>query len=138
MAMTKRRYKVLPMFASPLEEQLEFGQGHGNDSYEHDSQSGAELTYEKDGGTTVVVQLRRALRRLPIFREREEASSIELFYDLFFVANLTSFTNVHSIDDFTGMSTIPPSHANLQILTIRQRLNPISASSRSSGSTGCK
>lgn len=35
----------------------------------------------------------------PAFRERKEASSIELFYDLFFVANLTSFTTVHAIDD---------------------------------------
>lgn len=42
--------------------------------------------YEQDGST-------------PAFREREEASSIELFYDLFFVANLTSFTTVHAIDD---------------------------------------
>lgn len=42
--------------------------------------------YEQDGST-------------PAFREREEASSIKLFYDLFFVANLTSFTTVHAIDD---------------------------------------
>ncbi|KAL8717240.1 MAG: hypothetical protein Q9225_005493 [Loekoesia sp. 1 TL-2023] len=35
----------------------------------------------------------------PAFPKREEARSIELFYDLFFVANLTSFTTVHPIDD---------------------------------------
>ena len=41
---------------------------------------------------------------MPTFREREEASSIELFYDLFFVANLSSFTTNHSIDDAKSMS----------------------------------
>ncbi|KAI4089537.1 MAG: hypothetical protein LQ339_008530 [Xanthoria mediterranea] len=41
----------------------------------------------------------------PAFREREEASSIELFYDLFFVANLTSFTTVHAIDDKETISS---------------------------------
>ncbi|KAI4234389.1 MAG: hypothetical protein LQ349_003827 [Xanthoria aureola] len=48
--------------------------------------------YEQDGST-------------PAFREREEASSIELFYDLFFVANLTSFTTVHAIDDKETISS---------------------------------
>ncbi|KAL8814075.1 MAG: hypothetical protein Q9223_006675 [Gallowayella weberi] len=41
----------------------------------------------------------------PTFRSREEASSIELFYDLFFVANLTSFTNIHPIDDQQTISS---------------------------------
>ncbi|KAL8804118.1 MAG: hypothetical protein Q9182_002751 [Xanthomendoza sp. 2 TL-2023] len=41
----------------------------------------------------------------PTFRTRDEASSIELFYDLFFVANLTSFTNIHPIDDQQTISS---------------------------------
>jgi hypothetical protein len=36
------------------------------------------------------------------FSQREEASKIELFYDLFFVANLTTFTAVHEINDRKG------------------------------------
>lgn len=138
MATTKRRYKALPLFASPLEEHLEHYQGHEYDSDEQRSHSGAELTLGKGGATTEAHQTRPDLYRMPMFREREEASSMELFYDLFFVANLSSFTGVHSIDDVTSMPTITSSHLNPQVLTTRQRLNPTSASSRSSGSTGCK
>lgn len=38
----------------------------------------------------------------PIFKHRHEASPIDLFYDLFFVANLATFTANHEID--TGES----------------------------------
>jgi hypothetical protein len=34
----------------------------------------------------------------PIFKHHHEAASIELFYDLFFVANLATFTANHEID----------------------------------------
>lgn len=37
--------------------------------------------------------------KLPPFKHRHEASTIELFYDLFFVANLATFTNNHEIVD---------------------------------------
>jgi hypothetical protein len=36
------------------------------------------------------------------FFQRVEASKIELFYDLFFVANLTTFTAVHEVNDRKG------------------------------------
>jgi len=39
----------------------------------------------------------------PMFKHHHEATSIELFYDLFFVANLATFTANHEID--TGEST---------------------------------
>lgn len=44
---------------------------------------------------------RREQRReqQPHFRAHHEASSIELFYDLFFVANLATFTTNHPIDN---------------------------------------
>ncbi|KAL3420975.1 hypothetical protein PVAG01_07420 [Phlyctema vagabunda] len=35
------------------------------------------------------------MRETPEFRRYEETTNIELFYDLFFVANLTTFTDVH-------------------------------------------
>lgn len=35
----------------------------------------------------------------PVFKKHREASSIELFYDLFFVANLATFTANHEISD---------------------------------------
>lgn len=37
--------------------------------------------------------------KLPPFKHRSESSTIELFYDLFFVANLSSFSGNHEIVD---------------------------------------
>jgi hypothetical protein len=37
------------------------------------------------------------LDELPAFERHEESTAIELFYDLFFVANLTTFSNIHEI-----------------------------------------
>ena len=37
--------------------------------------------------------------RAVVFKTRHESTAIELFYDLFFVANLTVFTDKHEIDD---------------------------------------
>lgn len=34
----------------------------------------------------------------PQFRRSEKTTNIELFFDLFFVANLTSFTNLHEVN----------------------------------------
>jgi low temperature requirement protein LtrA len=34
----------------------------------------------------------------PQFQHYEETSNIQLFFDLFFVANLTSFTNAHEVN----------------------------------------
>jgi low temperature requirement protein LtrA len=41
----------------------------------------------------------------PKFRVHHEASSIELFYDLFFVANLATFTSNHPIDDPSSLAS---------------------------------
>src|SRR3954453_20086996 len=35
---------------------------------------------------------------LPQFVQHEESTTIELFYDLFFVANLTTFSDVHEVN----------------------------------------
>lgn len=40
----------------------------------------------------------------PLFREHHEANSIELFSDLFFVANLATFTANHDIENAQGKS----------------------------------
>lgn len=39
------------------------------------------------------------LYELPAFERHEESTAIELFYDLFFVANLTTFSGIHEIND---------------------------------------
>ena len=83
----KLRYRALPLIASPLVQHDEV------QSHDH----GSEYSSTLKGGEAVTVRGAHD-KGVPAFREREEASSIELFYDLFFVANLTSFTNVHAID----------------------------------------
>jgi hypothetical protein len=42
------------------------------------------------------------LDNVPVFKPHREASTIELFYDLFFVANLTVFTKNHEINSGHG------------------------------------
>lgn len=43
------------------------------------------------------------LRETPEFKRYEEATNIELFYDLFFVANLTTFTDAHEINEIAAL-----------------------------------
>ena len=48
----------------------------------------------------------------PIFRHQREASAIELFYDLFFVANLASVTAENEIVDGASMYRVFPIDAS--------------------------
>lgn len=43
------------------------------------------------------------MRETPSFKRYEEATNLELFYDLFFVANLTTFTDVHDINEVAAL-----------------------------------
>lgn len=103
MTSTKLRYRALPLYASPLEEHSEHHYGHEHKPHGHDSHSNSEIFTGKEPLATEEDQTRPPHEGSPAFREREEASSIELFYDLFFVANLSSFTGTHSIDDASSM-----------------------------------
>ena len=42
---------------------------------------------------------------LPAFERHQESTAIELFYDLFFVANLTTFSNIHEITDVKTLTS---------------------------------
>ena len=84
----KLRYRALPLIASPLAD---------TDDIHHQRHGVREKTFEKSQIFSLDQQ------QTPVFRKKEEASPIELFYDLFFVANLTSFTTVHPIDDKQSM-----------------------------------
>lgn len=92
------RYRALPLIATPLEPVGGQGQHHANPSE-------SSLDQEKDlKSGEHIVETAVVRQDSPAFRGKDEASTIELFYDLFFVANLTSFTNVHAIDDRTSKS----------------------------------
>jgi len=43
------------------------------------------------------------MHETPQFERHEEATTIELFYDLFFVANLTTFTSLHEINEAASL-----------------------------------
>lgn len=103
MKSSRGHYHALPIIASPLqgEGEEEHGHGHGHEDHEY-----TEPLESKGLAHEHVSPL--AQDDAPVFRSKEEASTIELFYDLFFVANLTSFTNIHSITDHKGMLTIYP------------------------------
>ena len=45
------------------------------------------------------------LDELPEFQRHEEATNMELFYDLFFVANLTTFSTIHEINDIDTLTS---------------------------------
>lgn len=107
----KRRYRALPLFASPLEEHHHGGHQH-HEAGSDDGVVEGKSTHKSHALTTNYVHPHdhhstppehvpefAVEHDAPAFREREEASSIELFYDLFFVANLSSFTSAHPIDD---------------------------------------
>lgn len=112
----KRRYRALPLFASPLEQhEHEHHHDHEAPTYNQESKASSILgTGGKLGPQNTTHALTTGHHHhfpppdhvpefatehdAPAFREREEASSIELFYDLFFVANLSSFTSAHPID----------------------------------------
>ena len=56
-------------------------------------------------GEAIKFQVTNQSRRVsdtPIFKRHHESSTIELFYDLFFVANLTIFTATHEINSPTS------------------------------------
>lgn len=101
MKSSRGHYHALPIIASPLQgegEEEEHGHGHGHGHEEHTYTQPAEnkgLAHDEVSSSDQ--------DDVPVFRPKEEASTIELFYDLFFVANLTSFTNVHPIADKKGM-----------------------------------
>ena len=98
---SRGRYHALPFIASPLQGEGEEEHGHGHSHDQHPYTQAEESKGLAHEDVAPIVQ-----DDLPVFRSKEEASTIELFYDLFFVANLTSFTNVHPIADHKGMLII--------------------------------
>lgn len=76
----------LPLFRSPLiESQQTAYQGRSEEDSNEEEES---LKEEKN---------QDALLENPQFHQHNEATNSELFYDLFFVANLTVFLDVHEV-----------------------------------------
>jgi len=100
----------LNLIASPLDDGKKSGVTISSLPFSHDLNA---LTAKQDGekssgthaGYTVISSARR-----PLFKQRSEASTIELFFDLFFVANLTVFSLDHEIDDGHSVSLLGSSY----------------------------
>jgi hypothetical protein len=89
--------KTTPWIASPLAQEVP----------EHNNP-----TVEKTPATERVVEFNENQHDLhrtrsspdePVFREHHESSTVELFFDLFFVANLATFTANHEIVDTSSL-----------------------------------
>ena len=74
----------------------------------------------------------------PILKRPHEASTIQLFFDLFFVANLTTFTTNHEIDDWDSKYTCRGPTQTCNRLTISQHSSPTLAILASYGLPGSR
>jgi hypothetical protein len=97
-----RLRKHTPWIASPLEKQVDSNGSSGTTTPEHVSHAA-----KHDATNT-----RQGSQHGPHFKHHRESSTIELFYDLFFVANLATFTANHeivsadSLKNYIGFFTI--------------------------------
>ena len=59
---------------------------------------------EKQAGNSQYMPVDDGHYETPEFRQHKEATNSELFYDLFFVANLTVFSYIHDVNDITTLA----------------------------------
>jgi low temperature requirement protein LtrA len=97
-----RLRKHTPWIASPLEKQVDSNESSGTTTPEHVSHAAKHDAHDAHHGGS----------HGPKFKHHRESSTIELFYDLFFVANLATFTANHeivsadSLKNYIGFFTI--------------------------------
>ena len=136
--------KTLPWFANPVAEPGQHN-GRGGHGHEHHQHAPAEQTNSSHGSasgslaekhnTRIEAHKLRAAEGEPELKLAHEATVIQLFYDLFFVANLTTFTGVHEINDADSEAILIFKALSL----IRTKVSSlISASLAFSGSPGFK
>jgi hypothetical protein len=94
--------KHLSFFASPLADSGELA-SHAHAQPELSHKEPRHTVTERTGSSSSTSSHEKAKYQddpeEPVLKRAHEASTIQLFYDLFFVANLTTFTGVHEIDD---------------------------------------
>ena len=80
----------------------------GEDDHDHNHQSHLELKSPRtairhDSDASSHSAKHQTVPGEPVLKRAHEASTIQLFFDLFFVANLTTFSGQHEIHDWNGM-----------------------------------
>jgi hypothetical protein len=88
--------KHVPWTASPLDKIAMSSSGREGSSQENKVNVDERVVqFDKPNG-------HHSIDDVPIFKPHRESSTIELFYDLFFVANLTVFTKNHEVKSGKG------------------------------------
>ncbi|KAI1460386.1 hypothetical protein F4805DRAFT_417368 [Annulohypoxylon moriforme] len=72
-------------------------------THHHQHQHQHQLAHSHD--ETEELNPKEGSRDTPIFYKPEAATNFELFYDLWFVANLNVFTSIHDISDFSRFTS---------------------------------
>ncbi|KAF2003054.1 hypothetical protein P154DRAFT_487403 [Amniculicola lignicola CBS 123094] len=99
--------KPLGLFASPLNKPgHDHGQGHPQENHYANHSDDGSLEHQKTADPNNVPFQNQdcSLHESPAFHRHAEATTAELFYDLFFVANLTTFTANLAINDRDSLS----------------------------------
>ncbi|KAF2744566.1 hypothetical protein M011DRAFT_168779 [Sporormia fimetaria CBS 119925] len=93
-------HKPLSLFASPLHEDNNHGAIH------HTSEHSSDLEHQKHAQVheSPFENMDRVILDNPAYHHHAEATTSELFYDLFFVANLTTFTGALEINDRNALT----------------------------------
>ncbi|KAL1795662.1 hypothetical protein ACET3X_005886 [Alternaria dauci] len=96
------RRTYLPLLANPINEDvLEVVTGSSTDLGKTNTHTS---TFDSSNDTTTLAGNGRTSRgNIIIYKQHTEASTIELFYDLFFVANLAYFTDMHQHTDVESL-----------------------------------
>ncbi|KAF1940514.1 hypothetical protein EJ02DRAFT_504067 [Clathrospora elynae] len=98
-----KQRRCLPLVASPINEDVLEIVSHSTPDLQKmntNSSTAHKSTLDGSDGTTTFAGNGRTSRgNVIIYKQHHEASTIELFYDLFFVANLAYFTAMHQHTD---------------------------------------
>lgn len=86
----------LPLLANPINEDVREGLSSGSSDLEKMNTT-ASTVESSDGTTTFAGNGRTSRGNIIIYKQHHEASTIELFYDLFFVANLGKLERTHQL-----------------------------------------
>ncbi|KAF2151582.1 hypothetical protein K461DRAFT_279070 [Myriangium duriaei CBS 260.36] len=92
----------LPLFASPL---IHHQKSHADDLIHEEFVSSETAGIDDFRGSGKSAQTHNvADGEGPVYKRHKEATTVELFYDLFFVANLTVFSSVKEVNDGKTLS----------------------------------
>jgi hypothetical protein len=103
----EHKFKILhprhiPLFKSPLVESEEIDKREAAEKHGSPSPKNASSINSEQAGAPPLEHSKSPLDYdpdEPLLRYEHESSTIQLFYDLFFVANLTTFAANHQVSD---------------------------------------